>query len=110
MRIGLNSNYVKEHDAWINMFEEIRKAFNLSKEELNKEEYKPIFKAVEKWGYWDFKRRLTLKEENNPRWNYYGLFWKGEEENGFNISPINNEKLSTNNKPLGKNEDLKGGA
>ena len=40
----------EEHEAWGNLFNEIAKAFGVSGTELNKEKYRDMFLAIERWG------------------------------------------------------------
>ena len=63
-----------EHQAWIDMFEEGKKVFGLSSNELNKPKYRNFFKLIEKWAYEDRVRRAELK---NPE-DHKGCLWDGE--------------------------------
>jgi len=65
-----------EHKAWIDMFEEASKVFNLTREELNKPQYKKFFQFIERWAYHDRMLRAIL---NNPE-EYKGCLWNGNEE------------------------------
>jgi len=67
-----------ESESWKDMFEVIRKTFNISIEELNKEKYRIIFEMIERWAYYDYLRREGLRQANNTNWDNFGTFWKGE--------------------------------
>jgi len=65
-----------EHEAWLDMFKLMAKTFNLTKKELNKEEYKPLFIAIERWAYFDRERRKANPEAD--KWK--GLFYNDEKD------------------------------
>ncbi|MDE1860266.1 MAG: hypothetical protein KGH72_00945 [Candidatus Micrarchaeota archaeon] len=61
-----------EHAAWVAMFKEIGKTFNISDEELNNiKKYRPMFSAIEKWGIEYFK---SMKAQGVEAWQAKGLF------------------------------------
>jgi len=71
----------EEHDEWVKMFNLMCEKFSLTNEEMNKQEYRIVFKAIERWAYFDRLRRQALRDEGNEFADDKGVFWKGEEEN-----------------------------
>ena len=68
-------NITFEHDAWTDLFQEIRKVFNLSSEELNSQKYRRMFELIERWAYYDRLRR----KENPESEEFKGILWDGKE-------------------------------
>jgi hypothetical protein len=78
MHTGNNSIRIRqaqqdEHKSWLEMFALMCDKLHLSKEELNKEEYKPIFISIEKWAYYEYVRRVEMRDNKAN-----GVFWLGE--------------------------------
>lgn len=59
----------QEHQAWIAMCGEIEKTFGISKEEFNKDKYKAMVRAIEKWGI-EFNKSMQAQGIAEPK----GLF------------------------------------
>lgn len=67
----------EEHDEWLEMFSLIQKEFGITKKELNKDKYRPVFKKIEQWGLSLVRLRIHQKEEHenfNEDWLYKGVF------------------------------------
>ena len=47
--------YIKEHNAWVKIWETLSKVFGKSEEELNKPKYRVIAEMIERWAYYDRK-------------------------------------------------------
>ena len=64
----------KEHQAWKEMCDVLE---NITDEDVNAEDnkkYRPLMVAIERWGYYEHKRRQTDPKNDKAK----GLFWKGE--------------------------------
>ena len=58
-----------ELEAWHKMFADICEQFGITKDELNGNEYKPMFNSILGWG--DEYARLRLFQYENDRFNIY---------------------------------------
>ena len=65
----------EEHPAWLDIFEELQKLFNVSSDQLNSNKYRRLFCLIERWAWTDRKRRDQM---DNPE-EYLGCLWNGEE-------------------------------
>ena len=66
---------IKEHEEWQTICKMLGEMLNISQAEFNKKkEVRPLMAQIEKWGYWECRRRIVCEQTEMKA----GVFWNDE--------------------------------